>query len=353
MKFFDYKKPDNVTVREIAGRSKVSAATVSRIFNHSGKHQEETVNLVLQTAVDIADEKKMLINGPPPTNIGILAVAYYNFLCSTHTSVLFSSLIEELNRMGFSVSLIMPHNNQSPFEQLEKQLKYQRIKGLLIPEYNILYRVTGQLKKLHIPFVCINDSANHRQFYTIRNDDVFAGANAAAYLWNKGHRRFGVVNMGLANIPQRERVDGFLQELKRLGGAEKIWQWTFTKINEFVEPITTEIKNTANPPTAIFSTNSNITRTLYASLRNASVRIPEDISIISIEENGELGDLGITVMAQPVRAIGEAAVHMLEILMQNRKPKRRIETFNCILKARTSVASLPVNEGNDFVAELC
>ena len=138
------------------------------------------------------------------------------------------------------------------------------------------------------------------------------------YLWSLGHRSFGFIGMSQLDIGQRQRLTGFRETIRELGGRpEDIWIREFRHIGDSTTLAALELSRMPERPTALFSTNSLMTQKLISDLHRLGIDTPEDISIISFEENGELEFLNtpVTVIAQPTRQMGKAAVNALVRLL--------------------------------------
>ena len=156
------------------------------------------------------------------------------------------------------------------------------------------------------------------------------------------NRRFGLLSMAYSDICQRQRITGFRDTIQELGGNPgQVWSRQYRSQDDSVSGAVSELANMKNPPTAILSTNSQITLKLQSGLVQAGFRIPDDISLLSFEENGELEfqPVPISVLRQPTRSLGEVAVRMLINCIRD-IPVNRQEVLNCSLIARESVRNL-------------
>lgn len=327
----------NLKIKDIAVRAGVSTATVSRILNRKIGHSPATAMMINNIISEMEAENAMEERIPIPDCIGILLCVYRDFLYDEYPSALMTAIAETLSQGGCTMHLLTVSESRMNLEYVRKIVSYYHIKGLIVPAFDYLYELCAHLPQLNIPVVCIGRAVCD-QFYQVTSDGRRAGSNAADYLWSRGHRRFGIIRMAQTNNEQRLRSEGFHAKLAELGNTEKIWCWEFRNTSDPLFPVVTEILNASAPPTAIFMTNSTLCRQFVDLLHRNGLRIPEEISLLSIEENGELYDLGITCLAQPVRQIGETAAKMLLKKLYGTEP-RRVERFDCSLKERNSVAN--------------
>ncbi len=334
---------EHTTIKEIASLANVSTATVSRILSGKSCHRPATVR-----SVHAAIERLRASAGPvltgfetsAPACVGVVMFAYHDFLNTNYNATLTTSLMEALTAEDFSVQFIVLSARRLSIKYIESLIREHRLKGLLIPEFDMLYAVSEQLARLPIPVVCIGNL--NRCGCCVSSDSAAAGRDAANYLWSRGHRRFGVISMSRSDLCQNLRLTGFHEAIRELGGnPERIWFREYRSLDDSVSGAVSALVNMKEPPTALFSTNSQMTLKLIAGLSRCGRRVPEDISVLSFEENGELENLPVpvSVLRQPTRALGEVAVRMLVNRIRG-VATPDCEVLNCSLIARESVAYL-------------
>ena len=151
--------------------------------------------------------------------------------------------------------------------------------------------------------------------------------------------------MSRTDICQEQRIEGFCETVRQLGGdPAKIWIREFRSMEGYsVSGAISELVNMKRIPTAVFSTNSMLSRKLIAGLSQSGLHVPEDVSLLSFEEDGELEDfpVPVSVMRQPTRDMGRIAVEMLVKKLRGLEVREN-EELNCSLIIRKSVRSIPV-----------
>ncbi len=336
---------EHATIKEVAIRARVSTATVSRVLSGKSCHRPKTVETVRRAVEELRASAPILtgltgIENAAPESVGIVMFAYRDFLNSYYNATLVTGMMEELAKEDFSAHFITLSPGKLTIAYIESLIREHHLKGLLIPEFNMLYAISEQLSRLSIPMVCIGNL--HEEIgCSISADSRAAGRDAANYLWSCGHRRFGIVSMSRTDICQAQRVDGFLETLRELGGdPDKVMIREYRSLSDSVSGVVSALMNMQERPTALFSTNSLMTQKLLAGAAAAGFRIPEDFSLLSFEENNELLYLPVpvSVLRQPTRELGETAVHMLINLIRG-LPVTRNEVLNCSLITRSSVAT--------------
>ena len=335
---------EHTTIKEIAERANVSTATVSRILNGKHCHRSSTVETVRRAIEELRAEGPVLtgFETAAAESVGIMMISYRDFLNTNYTATLVTAMGEALTAEDLSVQLLTLSSKRLSIGYIESMIRAHRLRGLLIPEFDILYAISEKLVKLPIPVIGIGNLAEPGLPNCVCADNTGAGRDAANYLWSMGHRRFGLLSMAYSDICQRQRITGFRDTIQELGGNPgQVWSRQYRSQDDSVSGAVSELANMKNPPTAILSTNSQITLKLQSGLVQAGFRIPDDISLLSFEENGELEfqPVPISVLRQPTRSLGEVAVRMLINCIRD-IPVNRQEVLNCSLIARESVRNL-------------
>ena len=145
-------------------------------------------------------------------------------------------------------------------------------------------------------------------------------ANAAAveqgvdHLVRHGHRRIAALS---SFHPQRnpdERVQAFPKAMARHGLAlPGAYQWPVSPTEWDGHEVTRQLMRLDEPPTAIFATTGSMAAGAYRALMELGLRVPRDVSLLAFDDYPwmRLVNVGIDTLAQPVEAMGRAAVRLL------------------------------------------
>ncbi len=334
------------TIKEVADRAKVSTATASRILSGKAGHRAGTVQRVQKVAAKLEAESSVRRNDTPDC-IGILLFAYFDFLNTSYNATLVTSIVESLTAENTTVQLLVLTENRFDIAYIRNMVIEHNLKGLIVPEFDMLYAISDQLSELGIPVIRIgNLGYNAEKGSIVCTDNYQAGCDSTNYFWSFGHRSFGIICMKRLDVCQNERVNGFCNTIEKLGGDPgKVWVREYLHLSESLASAATELSNMGGKrPTAILSTNSLMTRKLLMELNQIGISVPEYLSIISFEEDRELEHMipPVTVMAQPTRMMGELAVNKL--FKELRGFTTAVEDkLRCSLIVRNSVVKLKLN----------
>lgn len=200
--------------------------------------------------------------------------------------------------------------------------------------------VTG----LAIPGVTVSSGTPVPGWPSIRIDDVAAARTATDHLLALGHRRIAHISGDeadeLAFSTHIDRRRGYLEALRRAG----------------VEPdptldveapfsvtggarATAELMDRPDPPTAIFAACDEMAMGAIATLREAGRRVPEDVSVIGVDDHDLARAVGLTTVAQPAAEQGRLAADTLVRLLCGESPQERaLATLPTRLITRSSTS---------------
>jgi DNA-binding LacI/PurR family transcriptional regulator len=139
---------------------------------------------------------------------------------------------------------------------------------------------------------------------------------AVEHLAGLGHTRIGYIgavpqNVAHIQTPQ-DRLEAFLDAVGQLGlECDDAWilgsEWTA----EAAAHDSAGLLSQANRPTAIVAASDEMAIGVRESARRLQVRVPEDLSIIGIDDFVLSGVLGLTTVRQDVAGQGRAAAELL------------------------------------------
>ena len=150
----------------------------------------------------------------------------------------------------------------------------------------------------------------------MRIDDKAAMVTAVDHLAGLGHTRIGYIgavpqNVAHIQTPQ-DRLEAFLQAIGDLGlECDDAWilgsDWTA----EAAARDSAVLLSQDNRPTAIVAASDEMAIGVRESARRLGLRVPEDLSIIGIDDFVLSGVLGLTTVRQDVAGQGHAAADLL------------------------------------------
>jgi LacI family transcriptional regulator len=259
-------------IRDVAGASRVSVATVSRVFNDNPRVAEETRRRVLAAAARLGYWPNAIARSLITARTHAIGVV----LPDLHGQF-FSELIRGIDSAARQRRLHLLVSSFSPTdEDLTSALRTVRgrIDGLIVmaPDQN----ASSALRQSRgaTPTVLINPEAEVPGCDSISIAN-FDGAYAMVrHLLTLGHKRIATIAGSERNIDGRERLDGYRAALEVRGN--------FTERSGYEAAI--ELLERKSRPSAVFVANDHMAVGAIGALQDNGVRVPQDVAVTGFDD---------------------------------------------------------------------
>lgn len=246
---------------------------------------------------------------------------------------------------GYSVQIAFT-NNQNSREKtiLEDIISRDEVAGVImettksgIPNPNLpLFRELGKKK---IPILFINSYYPLLDIPHVSMNDRMAGRKITKYLIDRGHRKIGGI-FKLDDGQGHQRYAGYVRAMyeAKLQLDDTSIMWVDTEDVKHLEKSRDKILERFEKCTALVCYNDEVAFGLIDILGKEGIRVPEDISIISVDDSelAVLGEVKLTSVPHPMEKLGEKAAQNLLELIKNPGFDARYE-FDTEIVARESV----------------
>lgn len=252
---------------------------------------------------------------------------------------IFPVIIKELERVftaaNYYVYIASTGNSVNQERKLIQAMIEKQVDGIILeptksalPNPNLdLYR---DLHSQGYPIICINSYYPGLNLPLVALNDVKAGYIAAKHLIDAGHEKLGAV-LKSDDIQGHLRYSGFQKAIleQNIDFQDGRVFWYTTEDLPDLEDDAEHIRNRLKDCTAVLCYNDQIALRVMAILQGANVQVPDDVSIISIDDSrfASLGSVPLTSVHNPASEIGRvAAENLLRLIAgQNFSPGRIFE----------------------------
>jgi DNA-binding LacI/PurR family transcriptional regulator len=157
-------------------------------------------------------------------------------------------------------------------------------------------------QSVEYPYVCI--------------DDYRAGRQAIDHLVQLGHRRIAMIAAHDADLPgwpaRSGRSEAFIDALAEAGiplpnELIRDVDWGGTNAAAAMD----DILDGADPPTAVYVHSDELALGALSSLHRRRLRVPQDVSLVGIDDHPHAELVGLTTVRQPVREQGAIAARLV------------------------------------------
>ncbi|WP_187274005.1 LacI family DNA-binding transcriptional regulator [Paenibacillus sp. N3.4] len=323
-----------VTSRDVAKLANVSVSTVSRAFRDDVYISEEKKKRVFEASEQLGYTLNFAarsLKSSKSKTIGLMISdidnAFYTYI---------ARIVErEIKSSGYR--LLITYSNEDPAQELEtlQLLASSRVDGIIFtPTSTKNRKFISQFQKQNTAFV-----QTYRHHYdnldSVTVDDYKGAYIATKYFVSHGHTNI----MMTEQFPQSFKIDGYKQALHE---AE------LPNGHILCLPFQPDLKSVIHQaivdhkPTAILSANNIVTLNILKVCKGLKLTIPDDLSIITFDDNDWVSLLGITAIAQPMEEIGQSIARIL--LSRLREEEVTSPPMNSrlepILIARNSIRNL-------------
>ena len=313
----------NPTIYDVAKTAGVGVGTVSRVLNNSTSVSQQTQDKVLSAIRELGFRRskvaRQLSTGIEHRNVGMILP----FI--THPS-----FVERLRGVQFALddyeneySLVL-YTVTEPVrydEQLRSIVENATVDGLLIATLNVSAEQRELLTQGGIPFVTLSDACDE-EVNCISPDNVHGGYLATQHLLELGHRRVAYLGDDFINDY------GFLtSELRYKGYRSALEDYDVPYYPEYVvlglhseqmaHKLTQHLLELPQPPTAIFAMSDIQAVGCILAIREAGLRVPEDISVIGFDDVQLSRYVGLTTIRQHLEQSGYIGMQLLIDLLLN------------------------------------
>ncbi len=271
------------TTKDVARLAGVSPATVSYVINQGreGNHKisSATCNRVLEAMTQL--------NYVPNMAGRNLRRQLTERVCLTLSDIgrpYDNSLVEDIQKVAdrHHYSLIIASSGTPERKtQVLKQLHSRLADGAIIRFEEIEEADLQFLIKAQIALVIFSNSLTPAGFDVVWTNDGEAVSRAIKYLIEKGHRRIGIITHVLKDSSLDTRLNSYRQTL-RDNGLPLDESLVFTGADRPQDAYISVKKLLQLPhrPTAIFASSDRAAISAIWAIRDAGLRIPEDIAVI-------------------------------------------------------------------------
>ena len=303
-----------VTIDDVARSAGVSTATVSRALRGLPHVNEQTRAAVHRIALDLGyvpSKSASTLAGGRTRTVGVVTP----HIAKWYFAQAIEALEQELRAVGYDVLLLAlppgPSSTRPVFDPEELRQRVDAVAVLTVP-------LTGTeldgLRSLRLPIAFVGGSVAGAM--SVRIDDVAVGRTATEHLLALGHIRIGHIGgdpeEALNFHAPVDRRAGWMSALRAAGlspDSRLDVPGMFTV--EGGARAMRALLALEQPPTAVFAASDEMAFGALSEARAAGVRVPDQLSVVGVDDHELACLFGLTTVSQPVEAQGRAAARML------------------------------------------
>jgi LacI family transcriptional regulator len=315
------------TIHEVAKRSGVSVATVSRVFNGYPDVSPETRQRVLATARKLEYAPSAAARTLVTQRSQLVGVILYTG--DDHPDLQHPFFLEvlvglkhALGQRGYDLVLLGSEQREpGGVHAYARRARHHRVGGVLVLSLDDADE--PELRKLlasGTPVVAVDLVVGGERTSYVASDNVEGGRLAVRHLHGLGHRRIATI-AGLArHKPAADRLLGYRAELRDLGLEGRA---EYEAAGDFYmqsgEVAMRRLLALPEPPTAVFAASDMMAVGAIKAVVEAGLECPGDVAVVGFDDIqlAEYVRPPLTTIRQDKRGLGAAAARSLLQLMDD------------------------------------
>lgn len=332
------------TIRDVARLAGVSAMTVSRVINEQPGVSPETRQRIDAAIAELDYAPSKVASSLISSKTGLLGMILPDVL-----NPFFGPIVRGAETMarkhGYRLLLCNSESDLRLERDYVSDLVAHRVEGLLIaPARDGSRQHLGRLVEGSFPMVLLDRLVDGLNCDSVTLDNTDAARRLVAHLIAIGHRRIAFVTDADDVSTGRQRLAGYRRALADggIGFDEELVFHTSTdqmggyRAAQLVLALTER-------PTAIFTVNNMTAVGVMQALRQAHLKVPEDVALVCFDDVQHLAVMApfLTVIDQPAETMAQVAMQLLlERIAGNGGKQPRVVSFPGDLIVRESCGVL-------------
>ncbi|MCD8249866.1 MAG: LacI family transcriptional regulator, partial [Lachnospiraceae bacterium] len=316
------QKSQTCTIDDVAKMAGVSTATVGRVIGNYGSVSNRTRKKVLEAVEELDYVPNTIAQGLRNRSTKTIAVVVGN-IKNNYCSQLVYAIEREAQKFGYNVLICNTNENLDKEIQHLQTIRSRRVDGLiLISVYSVEKVIPDKYHHLYdgqsIPTVFVDRNIMGLKKDLIQSNNEEISYEATKYLLSLGHTRIGVIGT-VAYSTVQDRLKGFRRAMQE---SSVEVDSSMIVDAEYVESLAGQklaarLLDEHPDLTAFYVLNNTLCGSVLLELKKRGLSTPEDISILTWDDD-EINELfDITTVVQHVEEIGRRAVKRIFELMEN------------------------------------
>ncbi|WP_319533130.1 LacI family DNA-binding transcriptional regulator [uncultured Cohaesibacter sp.] len=305
-------RPTLADVAKVAG---VSRMTASRALNDkpgvSDKTREDIQRIASEMGYVANPLAQKLTNGRTHI-IGVIAQLHTSF-----TGEMVMGIGTTIRGAGYEMLVYsLPDNDTQPPSSVVNLLQQVADGIIVLLPYEADY--LEKLSEASLPVVTVETVLDEPTFPAVITDGYQGGRQAMSHLIELGHKRIGFITGNLKLLSARSRLKAYKDMVAQFSLDEDpalICEGDYMQLGGY--DAARKLLALKERPTAIFASNDVSALGAQSAIREAGLKVPEDISLVGFDDISlsEQMHPALTTVHQPLQQMGRSAVNMLMAMM--------------------------------------
>ncbi|WP_413305770.1 LacI family DNA-binding transcriptional regulator [Bacillus sp. 1P10SD] len=318
----------NPKLDEVASLAGVSTMTVSRVVNNSGTVSEKTKQKVLSAIKELNYQPNVIARSLAKRKTNILGLVVYKekgVHPEFHNEII-NGVQAGASELGYDL-LVFAHNEEESYSS--RIIQSSLVDGVVFMGISPNNADLLAVHNSQFPYIYIGKREVEGVEPFFLSPDYIAGTEKATdYLISQGHTRIGFIGQSRKIEPDRDKLHGYQKALFKHHVVYNP-NLVFEESQSQLDGYKAMMELLQHKPSAVVMNNTYTTLGAITAIKEAGLKIPEDISVIGFDDNQELNQqfndfigLELTALQIPKLELGKQAAKLaVSIITGEEVPK--------------------------------
>lgn len=310
------------TIKDIAEKSGVSYATVSRALSGHPYVKDETRERVIKIARQMGYRPNAVARG-----LVLRKTTTIGFVVPDITNPVFPEVARGLEdaalRRGYTVFLCNSNWDKDRELRILDILLQQRVSGLVVFLCSEKSVELIRRAKMDTKTVCISNMSHESAMTSLYIDNELGAQLAVEHLIKQGHEAIACIGGLEDSAANRERLRGYQQALQDHGIAacEGLIRFGDYRI-ESGSTLMSQLLHLPKRPTAVFAANDLLALGAINAIKEHGLRVPEDVAVVGFDDIqlASLPEIQLSSISWPKYELGKVAFELVARCLEDDAP---------------------------------
>jgi LacI family transcriptional regulator len=333
------RKP--ITIHDVARAAGVSVSTVSRVLNDKDDVAADTYDKIQRVIAELGYASSLAARGMRSRRTNVIGLIMPD-VAEPYSVAVMSGVNSVIAQIDYDL-LIYTTGDFRKNKTADQESYYVSLLNGSITDGLIVVTLAAKSFSTAAPIVVIDPNNESPQCPAIISTNRDGALQIMEHLLSFGHKRIGHISGRLDLVSANRRLQGYKDGLDNAGipideALIQIGDYT----TETAVKCTHALLGLDDPPTAIFAANDMAAMGVYQAVKEARLRIPEDISVVGFDNlrEVEILDPPLTTVDQFVSEMGKKATEMIVKLIKGESFEDNLHKIQTELVVRKSTCSL-------------
>ncbi len=303
-----------VTLKDIAERAGVTAATVSMVINNKPNISDGTRKKVLKIARELNYYPNAIARGLATRRANAIGVIVPNLASSFVVRILQG--IKSTNRdIDYTVQLFDTIGQKESESQLFQRLaRERRIDGAILISASVTDEELRVFRDESCPCIVVARTCDFLDSVYVNNE---VGAyQATDYLVRKGHEHIACIICRKQNLPTEDRLEGYKRGLRmhdRGYDPDLVFEVTDDGMADGIETFRRIMSLSPRPSAVFVPAGDMVAIGIVKEAKKEGIRIPDELAVVGFDDipAAEVVEPTLTTVRQPKLEMGDHAINLI------------------------------------------